>query len=81
MISYVLKYTGEDNMLMGTDYGHHDHAADLEGLRNLQTAGGISERLQQNSRCQPQSGLCVIEPREKHTAWSAWLGGPWPPRR
>ena len=31
-------------MLMGTDYGHHDHAADLEGLRNLQTAGGISER-------------------------------------
>jgi len=39
----VLKYTGEDNMLMGTDYGHHDHAADLEGLRNLKIAGGISE--------------------------------------
>ena len=32
-------------MLMGTDYGHHNHAADLEGLRNLQTAGGISERV------------------------------------
>jgi predicted TIM-barrel fold metal-dependent hydrolase len=44
-LPYVLKYTGEDNMLMGTDYGHHDHAADLEGLRNLQTAGGISERV------------------------------------
>jgi hypothetical protein len=27
---------------MGTDYGHHDHAADLEGLRNLRTAGGIT---------------------------------------
>jgi hypothetical protein len=34
-------------MLMGTDYGHHDHAADLEGLRNLQTAGGISEHIYQ----------------------------------
>ena len=30
-------------MLMGTDYGHHDHAADLEGLRNPKTAGGISD--------------------------------------
>ena len=46
-VPYVLKYTGEDNMLMGTDYGHHDHAADLEGLRNLQTAGGISEHVYQ----------------------------------
>lgn len=44
-LPYVLKYTGEDNMLMGTDYGHHDHAADLEGLRNLQSTGGISERV------------------------------------
>ena len=42
-LPYVLKYTGEDNMVMGTDYGHHDHAADLEGLRNLKTGGGISE--------------------------------------
>src|SRR3989442_1434616 len=32
-------------MMMGTDYGHHDHAADLEGLRNLKTAGGISARV------------------------------------
>jgi hypothetical protein len=30
---------------MGTDYGHHDHAADLEGLRNLETAGGISKEV------------------------------------
>jgi len=44
-LSYVLGYTGEDNMLMGTDYGHHDHAADLEGLQNLKTAGGISKEV------------------------------------
>jgi len=44
-LPYVLTYTGEDNMMMGTDYGHHDHAADLEGLRNLKTAGGISARV------------------------------------
>ena len=71
-LPYVLKYTDEDNMLMGTDYGHHDHAADLEGLRNLQDRWRDQRAgLQQNSRCQPQSGLRVIEPREKHTAWSA----------
>jgi hypothetical protein len=34
-------------MVMGTDYGHHDHAADLDGLRNLWTAGGISEGVYQ----------------------------------
>ena len=44
-LPYVLTYTGEDNMMMGTDYSHHDHAADLEGLRNLKTAGGISARV------------------------------------
>ena len=44
-LPYVLRYAGEDNMLMGTDYGHHDHAADLEGLRNLETAGGISKEV------------------------------------
>ena len=44
-LPYVLTYTGEDNMMMGTDYGHHDHAADLDGLRNLKTAGGISARV------------------------------------
>jgi predicted TIM-barrel fold metal-dependent hydrolase len=24
-LPYVLTYTGEDNMMMGTEYGHHDH--------------------------------------------------------
>ena len=46
-IPYVIQYTGEDNMVMGTDYGHHDHAADLEALKNLRGAGGISEGLYQ----------------------------------
>jgi hypothetical protein len=45
-LSYVLTYTaGEDQHDDGTDCGHHDHAEDLEGLRNLKTAGGISERV------------------------------------
>jgi hypothetical protein len=28
---------------MGADYGHHDHAADLEGLRNPKPPGGLSD--------------------------------------
>jgi len=43
---------GEDNIVMGTDYGHHDHAADLEGLQTLATVGapGLREDRQHQPR-------------------------------
>lgn len=44
-VAYIAKYAGEDNLVMGTDYGHHDHAADLEGLRKLKDLGDISPTL------------------------------------
>jgi predicted TIM-barrel fold metal-dependent hydrolase len=45
-IPYIMKQAGgEDNTVMGTDYGHHDHAADLEGLQKLASAGGISPQV------------------------------------
>lgn len=41
-IPYVLSYTGEDNMVMGTDYGHADTASELEALQRLKHAEGVS---------------------------------------
>src|ERR1041385_830561 len=43
-ISYVLKYAGEDNLVIGTDYGHNDTATEIEALRNLKSQGSITPR-------------------------------------
>ena len=32
---YILKYAGEDSLVIGTDYGHSDTSAEIEALRKL----------------------------------------------
>jgi uncharacterized protein len=34
-LDYVLTYAGEDNLIIGSDYGHSDNASELEALRRL----------------------------------------------
>jgi predicted TIM-barrel fold metal-dependent hydrolase len=34
-LPYVLKYAGEDNLVIGSDYGHADTASEIAALRNL----------------------------------------------
>lgn len=34
-IPYVLKWAGEDNLVIGTDYGHTDQSSEIEALRAL----------------------------------------------
>lgn len=41
-IPYVLQYAGEDNLLMGTDYGHSDTSSELEALQRLKQMPGVS---------------------------------------
>ena len=41
-VDYVMKYSGEDNLTIGTDYGHNDQSTEVEALRNLKKAGMIS---------------------------------------
>ena len=41
-LDQVLKYAGDDNLVIGTDYGHADNAAEIEALRKLRTDGKIS---------------------------------------
>jgi predicted TIM-barrel fold metal-dependent hydrolase len=40
-LPYVLQYAGEDNLVVGTDYGHHDTSTEIEALRRLRTDGKV----------------------------------------
>jgi predicted TIM-barrel fold metal-dependent hydrolase len=41
-VDYILKYSGEDNLVIGTDYGHNDQSTEIEALRNLKQKGSIT---------------------------------------
>ena len=43
-VDYVLRYSGEDNIVIGTDYGHTDQSTEIDALRNLKKDGGITAR-------------------------------------
>jgi len=40
-LPYVLKYTGEDNLVMGSDYGHADTTAELQALSSLRETAEV----------------------------------------
>ena len=44
-LSYILQYTGEDNLVIGSDYGHADTATEIDALRNLQHDGKVNPRV------------------------------------
>ena len=54
-LPYILKYAGEDNLVIGTDYGHTDQSAELEALQTFRKQGQASPEvlekiLDQNAR-------------------------------
>jgi predicted TIM-barrel fold metal-dependent hydrolase len=44
-LPYILKYGCEDNLIIGSDYGHADTASELEALRNLKQRGEVSSAI------------------------------------
>ena len=44
-LDYVLGYAGDDNLVIGTDYGHADNAVEIEALRKLRREGKIDGRV------------------------------------
>ena len=44
-LDHVLQYADEDNLVIGTDYGHADNASEIEALRNLRRQGKVSDRV------------------------------------
>jgi len=44
----VLSYAGQDNLIIGSDYGHADTSSELEALRNLKRQGKVPARVIDN---------------------------------
>jgi predicted TIM-barrel fold metal-dependent hydrolase len=44
-LAYVVQYAGEDNLIIGSDYGHNDTSSELEALRQLKKRGDVSPRI------------------------------------
>lgn len=40
-LSYVLQYAGEDNIVIGSDYGHNDTSAEIEALKTIRRHGDV----------------------------------------
>jgi len=40
-IPYIIGCAGDDNLVVGTDYGHTDTSADIEALRSLRNSGEV----------------------------------------
>ncbi|MGH7843947.1 MAG: amidohydrolase family protein [Candidatus Binatia bacterium] len=40
-LAYVVQYAGEDNLVIGSDYGHADTSAEIEALRRLRQEGKV----------------------------------------
>jgi predicted TIM-barrel fold metal-dependent hydrolase len=40
-LSWVLEYVGDDNIVIGSDYGHNDTSSELVALRKLKSSGKV----------------------------------------
>ena len=40
-LDYILDTVGDDNIVVGTDYGHNDTSTEIQALRKLRTDGKI----------------------------------------
>ena len=40
-----MKYVGEDNLVIGSDYGHNDTSTELAALRTFASGGIVDERV------------------------------------
>ena len=41
----MLKYAGENNIVIGSDYGHNDTSSEIEALRLLKKKGEVEPRI------------------------------------
>jgi predicted TIM-barrel fold metal-dependent hydrolase len=41
--AHIMNAVGDDNLMIGSDYGHNDTSSELEALRLLKESGGLSE--------------------------------------
>lgn len=44
-LDWIVRYSGEDSLVIGTDYGHADNAVEIVALRKLREEGKVSARV------------------------------------
>ncbi len=44
-LGYIVQHAGEDNLVVGTDYGHHDTSTEIEALRLLKQDGKVPAKV------------------------------------
>jgi predicted TIM-barrel fold metal-dependent hydrolase len=44
-LPYILKYSGENNIVIGTDYGHNDTSSEIEALKRIRREGEVSSEV------------------------------------
>jgi predicted TIM-barrel fold metal-dependent hydrolase len=44
-LPHIISYVGEDNLVIGSDYGHNDTSTELEALRTFASSGVVDERV------------------------------------
>jgi predicted TIM-barrel fold metal-dependent hydrolase len=59
-VDYILKYSGEDNIVIGTDYGHNDQSTEIEALRNLKNDGSITAPQYDKITCHNPKALFAL---------------------
>ena len=47
-LPWVLKYAGENSLLIGTDYGHGDPSSDIDATVGIREYDGISDQVKDN---------------------------------
>ena len=40
-LPYILDHVGDENLVLGTDYGHNDTSSEINAMRKLKTDGKI----------------------------------------
>ena len=64
-LDYILGYAGEDNLVIGTDYGHSDNASEIEALRKIRNEGKFAahviDKILDDNRAGPVRFVRVTE--------------------
>ena len=67
-LAYILEYAEEDNLVIGSDYGHADNASELLALRRLRDKGEVAPQVIDKILCANPVrfyGLSPVSPASK----------------
>ncbi len=62
-LPHIIEYTGEDNLVVGTDYGHTGQSTQIDAMRKMAERGDVNPRVVDKMlRRNPATLYCLHEP-------------------